>query len=54
MVGVVVVTRAVLLIARRAFTWTVEAHLGGLSPGCVAVDLRSPTIMRRQPKRAWP
>jgi hypothetical protein len=42
MVGIVVVTRAALLIARPASTWTVDAHLGGLSPACVAVDLRSP------------
>src|SRR6266851_2269182 len=42
MVGIVVVTRAAVLIARRASTWTVDAHLGGLSPECVAVDLRSP------------
>jgi hypothetical protein len=37
MVGIVVVTRAALLIARRASTWTVDEHLAGLSPGCVAV-----------------
>ena len=42
MVGIVVVTRAALLIARRASTWTVDEHLAGLSPGCVAVDLSSP------------
>src|ERR1700693_2804802 len=42
MVGIVVVTRAALLIARRASTWTVDEHLPGLSPGCVAVDLSSP------------
>ena len=42
MVGIVVVTRAALLIARRASTWTIDEHLGGLSPECVAVDLRSP------------
>src|SRR5262249_30603113 len=29
MVGLVVVTRAALLIARRASTWTIEEHLGG-------------------------
>jgi photosystem II stability/assembly factor-like uncharacterized protein len=45
MVGIVVVTRAALLIARRASTWTIDEHLGGLSPGCVAVDLRSPAQM---------
>src|SRR5260370_31452761 len=45
MVGVVVVTRAALLIARRASTWTVDEHLAGLSPGCVAVDLSSPAQM---------
>jgi photosystem II stability/assembly factor-like uncharacterized protein len=38
MVGVGVVTRSALLVARRASTWTVEEHLGGLSPVCVAVD----------------
>ena len=43
MVGIAVVTRAALLIARRASTWTIDEHLGGLSPECVAVDLRSPT-----------
>jgi photosystem II stability/assembly factor-like uncharacterized protein len=42
MVGIMVVTRAALLIARRAATWTVDEHLGGRSPVCVAVDLRSP------------
>jgi len=42
MVGIVVVTRAALLIARRASTWTIEKHLGGQSPVCVAVDLRRP------------
>jgi photosystem II stability/assembly factor-like uncharacterized protein len=31
------------LIARRASTWTVEEHLGGRSPDCVAVDPRDPT-----------
>src|ERR1700719_440655 len=43
MVGIVVVTRAAVLIARRASTWTVDEHLAGLSPGCVAVDLSSPS-----------
>src|SRR5205807_1822631 len=42
MVGIIVVTRAALLIARRNSTWTIDAHLGGLSPECVAVELRSP------------
>src|SRR2546428_2015159 len=42
MVGIVVVTRAALLIARRTSTWTIDEHLDGLSPECVAVDLRSP------------
>jgi hypothetical protein len=42
MVGIVVVTQAALLIARRTSTWTVDEHLAGLSPGCVAVDLSSP------------
>src|SRR6266446_3225187 len=36
MVGIAVVTRAALLIARRASTWMIDAHLGGLSPECVA------------------
>src|SRR6185369_16093164 len=40
--GIVVVTRAALLVARRASTWTVEKHLDGRSPECVAVDLRRP------------
>src|SRR3984957_11581122 len=43
MVGVVVVTRATLLIARRASTWTIDEHLGGRSPECVAVDPRDAT-----------
>src|SRR5215472_11868647 len=43
MVGIVVVTRAALLIARRVSTWTVDEHLGGRSPDCVAVDPRDPT-----------
>src|ERR1700752_2933990 len=42
MVGIVVVTRAALLIARRASTGTIDEHLAGLSPECVAVDLSSP------------
>src|SRR6267143_6818702 len=42
MVGIVVVTRAALLIARRASTWTVDEHLAGPSTGCVAVDLKNP------------
>src|SRR5580698_1714773 len=42
MVGIIVVTRAAVLIARYASTWTVDEHLAGLSPGCVAVDLNSP------------
>ena len=40
MVSVVVVTRAALLIARRATTWTIEEHLRGESSECVAVDSR--------------
>src|ERR1700757_4546781 len=43
MVGIVVVTRAALLIARRASTWTIDEHLVGRSPECVAVDLHSST-----------
>src|SRR6478736_10271411 len=43
MVGIVVVTQAAMLIARRASIWTVEEHLGGRSPDCVAVDSRDPT-----------
>ena len=42
MVGIVLATRAALLIARRASTWTIDAHMGGRSPECVAVDPRSP------------
>src|ERR1700719_3554587 len=45
MVGIVVVTRAALLIARRTSTWTIDEHLGGRSPECVAVDLRDPTCL---------
>ena len=43
MVGIVVVTRAALLIARPGSTWTVAEHLNGRSPICVAVDTRDPT-----------
>src|SRR5260221_202028 len=43
MVGIAVVTRAALLIARSASTWTVAEHLNGRSPVCVAVDTRDPT-----------
>ena len=43
MVNIVVVTRAALLIAWRASTWTVDKHLGGQSPDCFAVDPRDPT-----------
>ena len=43
MVGIGVVTRAALLIARSASTWTVAEHLNGRSPVCVAVDTRDPT-----------
>src|SRR6266567_746760 len=43
MVGIVVVTRAALLIARPASTWTVAEHLNGRSPVSVAVDTRDPT-----------
>src|SRR5262249_39341753 len=42
MVGIAVVTRAALLIARPASEWIIEEHLDGLSPECVAVDSRSP------------
>ena len=45
MVGFAVVTRAALLIARRASTWTVDQHLGGRSPQCVAVDPHAPSQM---------
>jgi len=47
MVGIVVVTRAALLIARRASTWTVAEHLNGRSPVCVAVDPRDLTAELR-------
>jgi hypothetical protein len=42
MVGIVVATRAALLIARRVATWTVQELLGGRSPACVALDLQRP------------
>jgi photosystem II stability/assembly factor-like uncharacterized protein len=42
MVSVLVATRRALLIARRGTTWTVEEHLGGQSPDCLAVDPRDP------------
>ena len=47
MIRIVVVTRAALWIARRASTWTVDEHLGGRSPDCVAVDPRDPTRVER-------
>ena len=43
MISIAVVTRAALWIARRASTWTVDEHLGGRSPDCVAVDPGDPT-----------
>src|SRR6266481_2324100 len=43
MVGISVVTRAALLIARNASTWTIDEYLGGRSPVCLAVDRRDPT-----------
>src|SRR5882757_2193381 len=43
MVGIVVVTRAALLIARPASIWTVAEHLNGRAPVCVAIDTRDPT-----------
>ena len=57
MVGIVVVTRAALLIARPASTWTVAEHLNGRSPVCVAVDPGDPTRVycgtaRARPERA--
>jgi len=45
MVGIVVVTRAALLIARRASNWTVDEHLAGLSPDVLPADLRSPALV---------
>ena len=61
MVGLVVVTRGALLIARRASTWTIDEHLGGRSPQCVAVDPRGDSSVLRNcacrslPKpRQWP
>ena len=38
MVSLIVVTRAALLIARRASSWVVEEHMRGMSAECVAVD----------------
>src|ERR1700739_291964 len=52
MVGIVVVTRAALLIARHASTWTIEEHLDGRRPECVAVALRGPTELYCGPARA--
>ena len=43
MVSIVVVTRAALLIGRRASTWTVEEHLGGRSPQCGGRPAPAPT-----------
>ena len=45
MVSIAVVTRAALLIARSASTWTIDEHLDGLSPECVSVDPCSPAQM---------
>jgi len=42
MVGIVVVARAAVLIARHASTWTVDKHLNAESPACVAVDRQNP------------
>ena len=53
MVGIVVVTRAALLIARRASTWTIDEHLGGRSPECVAVDPGS-SVLRNCAYRSLP
>jgi hypothetical protein len=36
-VGIVVVTLAALLIARRTSTWAIDARMAGLSPACVAL-----------------
>src|ERR1700756_3987402 len=52
MVSIVVVTRAALLIARRASTWSVEQHLRGQSPATVAVAPPSPAKMYCEPARA--
>ena len=41
--SIVVVTRAALFIARSASTWTIDEHLTGLSPQCVAVNPRDST-----------
>ena len=41
--GIVVATRSALLIARRASAWTVDEHLNGQSPGCLAIDPYDPT-----------
>jgi hypothetical protein len=56
MVGIAVVTRAALLIARRASTWTIDEHMRGRSPECVAVDLRSPdsSVLRNCECRSFP
>src|SRR6202049_1970464 len=43
MVGIVVTTRAALLIARPASTWNIAEHLNGRSPVSVAVHARDPT-----------
>ena len=56
MVGIVVITGAALLIARRSSTWTVAEHLNGRSPVCVAVDPRDPTrvVLRNCACRSLP
>jgi hypothetical protein len=54
MVGIVVVTRTALLIARPASTSTVAEHLNGQSPVCVAVSgsaRPNSTASRRPPRR---
>src|SRR3990172_10329260 len=43
MSALVITTPECLLIARQASHWTVESHIEGKSPNCLAVDPRDPT-----------
>lgn len=43
MIGLLLATERSLLVARRASAWSVEEHLRGRSPECIAVDPRDPS-----------
>ena len=56
MFGIVVVTRAALLIARRASTWTVDEHLAGLVARmcCGRPEQPGPSVLRNCACRSVP